>query len=97
MTTNSDRRAAARSAAPVTLVFEGRAVVAYKGETVAAALLAAGENVLRNFELGDARGVLCGIGICWECRCVIDGRPNTRACVTDVRDGMIVERQEGLG
>ena len=45
---------------------------------------------------GGPRGLFCGIGVCWECRCVIDGRPNTRACMVEAKPGMTVRRQEGL-
>ena len=79
-----------------TIEFDGRAIPAWPGESVAAALLAAGHHYLRTAEDGSPRGVLCGIGVCWECRCIIDGRQNTRACMTEVRPGMTVRRQRGL-
>ncbi|MCZ6627823.1 MAG: (2Fe-2S)-binding protein [SAR324 cluster bacterium] len=67
--------------------FEGKRIPAYQGETVAAALLAAGIRGLRRAE-GGPRGLFCGMGICFECRMTIDGRANIRACMTPVRDGM---------
>ncbi|HEY2865065.1 MAG TPA: (2Fe-2S)-binding protein [Casimicrobiaceae bacterium] len=76
--------------------FEGEPVDAREGQSVAAALLAAGERCLRIDEAGNAKGAVCGIGFCWECRCSIDGVPDTRACVTEARPGMIVRRQRGL-
>jgi hypothetical protein len=76
--------------------FEGKPVDAREGQSVAAALLAAGERCLRIDEAGNAKGAVCGIGFCWECRCSIDGVPDTRACVTEARPGMIVRRQRGL-
>jgi hypothetical protein len=90
------RRLGQRSGDPVTIRFEDRDIEAWPGESVAAALLAAGETYLRTAEDGGARGLLCGIGVCWECRCVIDGRPNQRACMAEARPGMKVRRQEGL-
>ena len=42
------------------------------------------------------RGVYCGMGVCFDCLVVVDGVPNTRACVTWVREGMVVARQDGL-
>ena len=69
--------------------FEGRELTAYPGETVAGALLAAGVRTLRRAEQGgDGRGLFCGMGICFECRMVIDGLPNRRACMTQVTPGM---------
>lgn len=76
--------------------FEGRDLEAMPGETLAAALIANGHYNLRTAEDGSGRGVLCGIGVCWECRCVVDGRPNTRACMVEVVQGMSVRRQRGL-
>ena len=79
-----------------TFSFEGCEIPARAGESVGAALLAAGVLCLRHAEDGAPRGMLCGIGVCWECRCVIDGRPNSRACMVEARPGMTVRRQEGL-
>jgi D-hydroxyproline dehydrogenase subunit gamma len=76
--------------------FEGKPVAAHEGQSVAAALLEAGERCLRIDEAGNAKGAVCGIGVCWECRCSVDGVPDTRACITEVRPGMIVRRQHGL-
>ena len=76
--------------------FEGKPVAAREGQSVAAALIAAGERCLRVDEAGNAKGAVCGIGFCWECRCSIDGVPDIRACMTPARPGMIVRRQRGL-
>src|SRR6476660_1280589 len=67
--------------------FEGKPIAAHEGQSVAAALLEAGERCLRIDEAGNAKGAVCGIGVCWECRCSIDGVPDTRACVTEARQG----------
>jgi NADH dehydrogenase/NADH:ubiquinone oxidoreductase subunit G len=37
------------------------------------------------------------MGVCFDCLVVVDDVPNTRACMTWVRDGMRVELQDGLG
>ncbi|MGE8942030.1 (2Fe-2S)-binding protein [Leptospira interrogans] len=76
--------------------FEGQSVVALEGQSVAAALIAVGQRCLRVDEAGNPRGALCGIGVCWECRCSIDGVPDTRACMTPARSGMVVRRQMGV-
>lgn len=80
----------------LTLTLDGRVVSAYEGETVAAVLLAEGHVATRNTRSGAPRGVYCGIGVCFDCLVVVDGVPNTRACVTWVREGMQVARQDGL-
>ena len=80
------------------LVVDGAAVPAFEGESVAAALLAAGRRGLRvSPRLGEPRGVYCGIGLCFECVLVIDGQPGVRACQTPVRDGMLVGTALGAG
>jgi hypothetical protein len=76
--------------------FEGRPVRARHGQSVAAALLANGIRTLRFDEAGNPKGLLCGIGYCFECRCVIDDQPDRRACMVEASPGMRVCRQEGL-
>lgn len=76
---------------PLQLYFEGMEIGAFEGETVAGALLAAGIRTLRHAETGgDPRGLFCGMGVCFECCMMIDGRANIRACMTPVRQGMRV-------
>jgi predicted molibdopterin-dependent oxidoreductase YjgC len=82
--------------ARLSLTLDGRAVNAYEGETVAAVLLAEGHIATRRTRSGSPRGVYCGMGVCFDCLVVVDGVPNTRACVTWVREGMDVARQDGL-
>lgn len=81
----------------VALTLDGRPVTAYEGESVATLLLAEGHAATRFTQGGSPRGVFCGMGVCFDCLVVVDGVPNTRACVTWVRDGMVVSRQDGLG
>jgi predicted molibdopterin-dependent oxidoreductase YjgC len=74
------------------------ATVAYEGESVGAALLAAGQRRLRlSPRRGEPRGMYCGIGVCFECLVAIDGRHGVRACQTPVRDGMRVATTAGHG
>ena len=75
--------------------FDGEKIVAYEGETIGAALLAAGRRTLRytnKFER--PRGLYCGIGLCQECRVIINGVPNTQACQTLATPGCQVETQK---
>ncbi len=76
----------------ITLQVDGRSCVAYEGETVHAALLAAGIRVLRiTRKTGEPRGIFCGMGICYECRVTINGVQDQRACMTPALDGMQIE------
>lgn len=73
--------------------FEGREVEAGSGDTVAAALVAAGHLDLRRTRDGSRRGVFCGMGACHECAVVTDGQPGMLACMIGVEEGMSVNRQ----
>ena len=75
---------------PITVTFEGAPLTAYAGESIAAALMAAGVRGFRESEGGGRRGLLCGMGTCHECLVEVDGRPHLRACVTPVAAGMRV-------
>lgn len=78
--------------APVTFTFEGEQVTAWAGDSIAMALYASEHRVLRNSSRdGAPRGVLCNMGICYECLVVVDG-DTVRSCTTLVRDGMSVTR-----
>ena len=82
----------------VTFLFNGQPVEGYTSETVAAALHAAGIRELSHSpNLDRPRGLFCAIGNCSSCVMTVDGAPNTRICVTKVREGMIVEEQLGKG
>lgn len=83
--------------AAVRINVDGERCEAHEGESVSAALMAAGELGLRETDTGEPRGYFCGMGVCFECVLTIDGVPNTRSCVTWVREGMTVERQVGSG
>ena len=84
-------------AATVRFTFEGAAVEAAAGDTVAAVLLAHGIADLRTTVVsGAARGPWCLIGDCYECLVEIDGRANRQACQEIVAEGMQVRRQAGV-
>ena len=88
----SGRLPEAGTRALVTFTFAGEPVAARAGDTIAMALWAHGEAVLRRSSKDAApRGVLCNMGICYECLVVVDG-VTLRACTTLVGDGMRVER-----
>lgn len=77
---------------PMQIVLDGRAIPFEEGQSVAAALMAAGITAWRTTRSrGRPRGLFCGIGICFDCLVTVDGRPNRRACVTTARNGMTLE------
>jgi sarcosine oxidase subunit alpha len=58
------------------------------GATVAAALWNARQRACRTSVAGELRGVLCAMGICFECRVTINGVAHRRACLETVAAGM---------
>lgn len=82
----------------ITFTYNGEEIEAYEGDTIAAALHAAGVRVLgHSQELHRPRGFYCAIGNCSSCMMVVDGVPNVKTCVTEVKQGMKVETQVGKG
>ena len=65
-----------------TITFDGSTLDVEAGQTIAAALVAAGHRSWRTTRTGGApRGVFCGIGVCFDCLATVNGRPNVRACL----------------
>jgi D-hydroxyproline dehydrogenase subunit gamma len=80
---------------PVTIYVDGVPVEAHEGQTIAAALFAAGRVVLRRTRRHkEPRGVYCGMGVCFECRVKVGEEPALRACLTLVADGMHIRTLE---
>ncbi len=80
----------------VRIVFEGETVVAQRGDSVAAAVVAAGHLQTRSTPVSGApRGPFCMMGTCFECLMEINGAPNCQGCLVEVREGMTVKRMEG--
>jgi D-hydroxyproline dehydrogenase subunit alpha len=71
--------------------FDDRRIAALQGETVAAALSAAGVTTFRHTPSGAPRGLFCGMGACFDCVVTVDGRIGQRACLTPAADGMAVQ------
>jgi len=79
---------------PVEFSFDGRPVQARAGETVAAALLAAGVTGFGRTPDGEPREPFCNMGTCFDCAVTVDGQPLVRTCLTPVRDGMRITPRE---
>jgi D-hydroxyproline dehydrogenase subunit gamma len=74
----------------VTLRVNDVAVSMPAGSMVAAAILQSGVTTFRRSIGGEARGPLCGMGICFECRVMIDRVAHVRSCQTLCENGMDV-------
>ena len=80
----------------VTLTIDGRSVRAREGDSVAAAMIAAGFAQCRTTPVsGSARAPYCMMGVCFDCLVAIDGVGNRQGCLVRVREGMQVELQLG--
>jgi D-hydroxyproline dehydrogenase subunit gamma len=80
----------------VVISVDGVRTVAKSGDTVAAALLAAGLISTRTTPVSGApRGPYCMMGVCFECLVTIDDVGNRQACLIAVREGMQVATQQG--
>jgi len=83
---------------PVNVYLNGKKIRAYKGETIVAALYAAGvKSYSKSVKYGRSRGFFCGIGKCSSCLMRVNSIPYVRTCVTPVEDGMKIEYEKGRG
>ncbi|HCT75066.1 MAG TPA: hypothetical protein DGG94_04860 [Micromonosporaceae bacterium] len=67
----------------MTFTFEGREIEAEAGQTIAAALLQAGEN----------SGVFCAIGVCFGCLVTVNSAEGQRGCLVAAQPGDVVTRE----
>jgi sarcosine oxidase subunit alpha len=82
--------------ANVAITVDGAPVQARAGDTVAAALLAAGMTSTRTTPVSGApRAPYCMMGVCFECLVTIDDVGNRQGCLVPVSEGMRIETQKG--
>lgn len=82
----------------INFTFDGQQIEAYQGETIVAALHAAGiKKLSKSSKFDRPRGLFCSIGKCSSCLMTVDGIPNVKACVTLAKEGMDVQSQRGRG
>ncbi len=72
--------------------FDGQPLKAFKGETIAAALMASGHTVARTID-SQPLGVYCNIGVCHSCLMTVNGVKSVRTCRAQVTEGCKVETQ----
>jgi sarcosine oxidase subunit alpha len=78
----------------VTITVNGQPVSVPAGTLVAAAVALAGVTRFRGSLRGEARGPLCGMGVCFECRVTINGQAHGRSCLTLCAAGMEVRTDD---
>ena len=78
----------ARPEPSFTITVDGRPVAAMPGQTIGAAMHAAGILAWRTTRFsGRPRGMFCGIGVCFDCLVTVNGTPSLRACSVAARPG----------
>lgn len=78
----------------LTVVVNGVLVEMPVGSMVSAAILKSGVTSFRRSVTGERRGPLCGMGICFECRVMIDFEEHVRSCQTICQNGMDIRTDE---
>lgn len=73
----------------IVISLNGYHVEVPKGASVAAAMLLHGANS-RISVSGEKRQPLCGMGVCFECRAIVDGRAHQLTCQLVCKPGMVV-------
>ena len=90
------RRLPEDTARRVHVVIDGRYCEAREGDSVAAALLAAGLVPGGASAASSApRAPYCLAGACFECLVTIDGLASVQGCLVSVREGMEIATQRG--
>ena len=90
------RRLSDAERSTLTITFDGEAIEARVGDSVAAALIGAGRQTNRITPVSGApRGPYCLMGICFECLVEIDGVQNVQGCMAEVSEGMVVRSMKG--
>ena len=78
--------------ADIEFLFDGQTIPARPGQTIAAALLAAGHLTFRTTPVSASpRSAFCMMGVCFDCLVSIDGTTQ-QACMTPAAPGLIVTR-----
>ena len=90
------RRLTESSDGTVHITIDEKPYEARATDTVAAALLAAGNDHCRITQVGGApRAPYCMMGVCFDCLVTVDGVGNRQGCLVRVRKGMQIATQYG--
>lgn len=77
----------------ITIFFEGEAISARQGQTIASALVGQGVyNFGNSRNLVQPRGLFCSNGRCCSCYMTVNDIEHVRTCITLVEEGMRIQR-----
>jgi D-hydroxyproline dehydrogenase subunit alpha len=79
---------------PLAIKVDGQ-TLPFESQTTAAVAALTRTASLRLSINGQARGPLCGMGVCFECRVSIDGQPHRLSCQTPCHPGMEIQTTVG--
>jgi ferredoxin len=75
------------------ITFNGYICKVRSGQTISEALMENGYiNIGKSYD-GSPRGVYCGMGACFQCRVILNGNMNIRACKTLAKPDDVVMPQ----
>jgi D-hydroxyproline dehydrogenase subunit gamma len=78
----------------ISVTVNGASVRVPRGATTLAAVFAAGGFSVRRSVSGTARGPLCGMGVCFECRATVNHRRYARTCQILCTPGMDIRTND---
>jgi len=82
----------------IQFTFDGKTMEGFEDEPIAIALHSNGVMVHRyTTKRNEPRGIFCAIGRCTDCIMVVNGIPNVRTCVEQLKEGMVIQTQMGIG
>jgi hypothetical protein len=77
----------------LTVIVDGEERSGLRGQTLAGLMMSDGRLAWRSTPAGEARGVFCGIGVCFDCLVVVNGQRDVRACQRRANDGDVIQFQ----
>ncbi len=82
----------------IQFTFDGNSMEGFEDEPIAMALRSNGVMVHRyTTKKNEPRGIFCAIGRCTDCIMIVNGIPNVRTCVEQLKEGMVIQTQMGVG
>lgn len=78
----------------IAVTVDGARCEVANGTTALVATLMKGARHIRRSVGGQARGPLCAMGICFECRATINGERHRRSCMVLCEQGMDIRTDE---
>jgi NADPH-dependent 2,4-dienoyl-CoA reductase/sulfur reductase-like enzyme/Fe-S-cluster-containing hydrogenase component 2 len=80
----------------INFTWNGQKWTGFEGEMISSALIANGIHIFgHHHKDGSPQGIFCANGQCSQCMVLADGLP-VKACMTPLRDAMVVQSVEGL-